>query len=464
MPTYHTPGVYIENVLTEPARVLRTGVPVFLGLIRKAELETYNMQQADVNEQFIWKQTATSKNVFIARKRGYVRLPARPYSPSAEMRASDHSASQRSLYLRAGKPSGPPADEQDLAKAINDKPQRFTVWPQFDATYGDLAPFGFLTYTVRGFFENEGRLCYVQFICFEGDSLLEAVAEGLKTLEAYDDFDLICVPDIMWPPTAVDNDLVYQMQAAVLEHCDKLGNRFAILDSLPNADSDEVKVQRQALISGNAALYYPWVRAINGPGATDALVPPCGHVASVFARTDLAVGVHKAPANEPLQGVVDLGVNLNNEQQGPLNDASINCLRAFPRRGIRVWGARTLSNDLNWQYINVRRIFLTAIRWIDHNLIDVTFEPQGPQLWVRIVRDLTAYFTDLLERGAFAGKRAGESFYVKCDAETNPPELQETGQVVTEIGLAPAAPAEFIVVRIIHGPTGASIMDPVVIV
>lgn len=460
MPTYHTPGVHIEQMLTEPARVLRTGVPVFLGLIRKEDLNAYNAQQPKADERFVCKPNATFSNASIARKRGYLRLPKRLYSASDEIRVSDHFASPRSFYLRAGQACGPAEDEQDIEQAIDEKPQRFTVWPQFEAAYGDVAPFGFLTYAVRGFFENLGPLCYVQLICFEKDSISEALQMGLSTLEAYDDFDLVCVPDIMWSQTDKDIDPVRDMQTSVIEHCNRLGNRFAILDSLPLATQPQILAQRQQLISENAALYYPWVEMRNGPGATDRFVPPCGHVAGVFARTDLTVGVHKAPANELLQGVVNLAVNLNNDQQGPLNDLGVNCLRAFPRRGIRVWGARTLSHDLNWRYVNVRRIFLTAIRWIERNMLDVVFEPQGPQLWARIVHDLTAYLTDLFEHGAFAGLNVSTSFYVKCDAETNPPEVQEAGQVVTEIGLAPAAPAEFIVVRIIHGPTGANISGP----
>lgn len=464
MQTYHTPGVHIEHMLTEPARVLRTGVPLFLGLISRQDLKAYNAQQPDSDEQFVWKAHATFANAFIARKRGYLRLPKRLFSPREEIQTSDHSASQRSFFLRAGQPRGLAEDEQGtdqmVEQAISDKPQRFTIWPQFEAAYGDLAPFGFLTYAVHGFFENLGPLCYVQLVSFEGNAALEALQMGLSTLEAYDDFDLICVPDIMWGRTDQDSALVREMQTTVIEHCNRLGNRFALLDPLPFATPTQVLAQRQYLISENAALYYPWIDMRKGPGVTDRFVPPSGHVAGVFARTDLAVGVHKAPANELLEGVVNLAVQLNNAQQGPLNDVGVNCLRAFPRRGIRVWGARTLSHDLNWRYVNVRRIFLTAIRWIERNMVDVVFEPQGPQLWGRIVHDLTAYLTNLFEHGAFAGLTASTSFYVKCDAETNPPEVREVGQVVTEIGLAPAAPAEFIIVRIIHGPSGAKIIGP----
>jgi phage tail sheath protein FI len=143
-----------------------------------------------------------------------------------------------------------------------------------------------------------------------------------------------------------------------------------------------------------------------------------------------------------------------------LNEVGINCLRAFPRRGIRVWGARTLRRGSTWRYINVRRVMMTAARWINRNMADVACEPHTPRLWDSITRDLTAYFGDLARRGALVGPPNAEAFYVKCDAETNPPEEREVGRVVTEIGLRPAAPSEFIIIRIIHGPAGVEIVEP----
>jgi phage tail sheath protein FI len=182
-------------------------------------------------------------------------------------------------------------------------------------------------------------------------------------------------------------------------------------------------------------------------------------VAGVFARCDQRVGVHKAPANERLEGVLELETALTDDQQGPLNEQNVNCIRAFPRRGIRVWGARTLSSGSAWRYINERRVILTAVRWIDLNLADTVFEANTPRLWDRIVRELTAYLTDLVRRGALSAPPDGPAFYVKCDAETNPKEIQEAGVVVTEIGLRPARPAEFIVIRIIHSPTGVRVEE-----
>ncbi len=127
---------------------------------------------------------------------------------------------------------------------------------------------------------------------------------------------------------------------------------------------------------------------------------------------------------------------------------------AFPGRGIRVWGARTLSSDSAWSYVNVRRLLLTAGRWLERNMSGITFEPNDETLWARIQRDLTVYFNDMFRRGALKGSTPQEAFYIRCDAQTNPPDAREAGTVVTEIGLAPAAPSEFVIVRIISDATG----------
>jgi phage tail sheath protein FI len=189
-------------------------------------------------------------------------------------------------------------------------------------------------------------------------------------------------------------------------------------------------------------------------------VPSCGHLAGIYARSDRDIGTHKTPANYPLEGVVDLSTPISHADQTALNPETgigINCLRSLPGRGIRVWGTRTLSSDPNWKYINVRRLFLMVRRWIEQNLAEVTFEPNDFNLWVRIERELIAYLESLLRQGALQGRTPQEAFYVKCNAETNSPEVRDIGQVVTEIGLAPTIPSEFIVIRLIHGDTGVMV-------
>jgi uncharacterized protein len=328
-------------------------------------------------------------------------------------------------------------------------------WPEFENKFGGAVPEGFLAQAVRGFYDNGGGLCYVQPI---EDPTKEALKRGLAAIASLD-VDLVCAPDIM--AKSVDNPIA--LQDAVLDHCKTAGDRMAILDSLrdPRVSLVENDQHKKLLEMGssvvNGALYYPWIQAYEG-----LVVPPCGHVAGVFARSDRKFGVHKAPANEVLQGVSDLVPNVSDADQAELNPIGVNCLRAFPGRGIRVWGARTLGGDANgeWKYISVRRLFLTVGRWIERNLTDVAFEPNDARLWSRIERELTIYFSDLLRQGALKGTTATEAFYVKCNAETNPQEGREAGKVVTEIGLAPSVPAEFIVVRIITGTSGITIAGP----
>jgi hypothetical protein len=400
MVTYRGPGVYREDVFSTPTVELRTGVPAFLGL-----------------------------------------------------------ASQGSI----------------------NSPQMLTLWPQFKEQFGGPVNDGLLASAVSGFFRNGGELCYVIRLT---DESLTALTEGLANLQILDAIDLVCAPDCAALRPSTDLPLledlpgiwknyierllkqwgvapkpedVQAMQAAIVSHCDACGDRFALLDALPGATPAEVLAQRRGLNGTNAALYYPWVQISDGSERLQGFVPPCGHVAGVYAATDRRIGIHKAPANEALAGVVDVATRLTDAQQGELNPVGVNCLRAFAGRGIRVWGARTLSNDPNWTYINVRRLFLTAGRWIERHMAWAAFEPNDPKLWSRIRRELTAYFGTLFQQGALRGASAQEAFYVKCDAENNPPAISEIGQVITEIGLAPAVPGEFIVVRITHGPGGVTI-------
>jgi len=256
------------------------------------------------------------------------------------------------------------------------------------------------------------------------------------------------------PAPTVDPDraTVTAMQRDVLDHCTGRGDRFAILDAIPR----DVDAQRLDLRGDHGALYHPWA-LVPGPVGLPRYVPPSGHVAGVYSRSDRNVGVHKAPANEVLEGVLDLQADIGAPEVGRLYGTGVNCLRALPGRGIRVWGARTLSADPAWQHVNVRRVVLTLGRWLERFMAALVHEPNDVRLWVRIMRDLTAYLEGQFRRGALKGRTPDEAFFVKCDSETNPPEAIDAGTVVTHVGLAPVAPAEFVVVRIIHGASGVSI-------
>jgi phage tail sheath protein FI len=341
------------------------------------------------------------------------------------------------------------------------QPQPLTLWPQFQAQFGAPREGGFMAYAVRGFFENGGLLCYVVRLD-DSATALAGLRAGLAALEAVDPVDLLCAPDIMMSAsltTTPDVDAVTALQAEVLADCQRTGGRFAILDAVLNADAHTAETQGSTLAGQDGALYHPWLWA-PGQDGRPLYLPPCGHVAGIYSRSDQQTGVHKAPANEAIDGVLDLRVNLTDDVIGRLYASGVNCLRAVPGRGIRVWGARTLSDDPGWRSIVARRVFLTMGRWLERFLAQLAYEPNDVRLWVRIMRELTAYLDNLFQHGALKGRTAEEAFFVKCDSETNPPEVTDAGIVVTNVGVALTAPAEFIVVRIIHGTSGV-IIQPV---
>ena len=328
------PGVRLELVLTEPARVLRTGVPVFLGLVNEAAIKAWNDEHDDpdnpddADERFLCKRLAGDTGSAIVRKRGYLTLPSRAVGRAAEEQLSDPFSRDVTTYLQAvpgrartaryrarirsslgaaGAPAAPRAPDADLLKAIGTKPQRFTIWPQFEQTYRGLASAGFLSYAVRGFFENGGNLCYVQLISYPPPggpqevplALTTALEAGLGTLATYDDYDLVCVPDLMWESAIRENPKeVAALQDLILAHCAHLGERMAILDSVLAGEKATADVigHRDLLSGAEGALYYPWVRVPGGPEATGGYVPPCGHVAGVYrARTPGSASTRPPP-------------------------------------------------------------------------------------------------------------------------------------------------------------------------
>jgi phage tail sheath protein FI len=312
---------------------------------------------------------------------------------------------------------------------------------------------------VNGFFDNGGDYCYVVAIkanLSSGTVAAGRMVDALRLTTQLDDVDLVAIPDahaLVDESGAVQDALVLQVQRAMIDHCMKVGTRTAVLDAFSGRSAATLigAQVRQLGVAGigpvNAALYHPWIRTI---ASGTRLVPPSGQIAGLIARTDAASGVFAAPANAELQDATDLEVDLDPDSLATLNENGVNCIRAFPARGIRVWGARTLSVDPEWTYLNVRRLVLTIVRWIDANMTWATFEPNVPALWARIERELGAYLTGLWRGGALQGDVVTDAFFVRCDAELNPPETREIGQVVTEIGLAPSAPAEFLVISVEH--------------
>ncbi|MEO8394711.1 MAG: phage tail sheath family protein [Chloroflexota bacterium] len=283
-----------------------------------------------------------------------------------------------------------------------------------------------------------------------------SVAErrGLGGLEPLEDVTMICVPDLMSSFVAGEIDLkgVQAVQQAVIDYCENVRYCFAILDTPPNLMPQEVKDWRFEVNydTSRAALYYPWIEIadLTGRNGRTRMVPPSGHVAGIYARTDETRGVHKAPANEIVRNSLGLEVRVTKGEQDLLNPIGVNCIRSFPGRGIRVWGARTLSSDPSWRYINVRRLFNMIEESIERGTQWVVFEPNDEMLWARVRRDIGSFLKLVWRSGALFGLTPQQAFYVKCDEELNPLEVRDVGQLIVEVGISPVKPAEFVIFRI----------------
>jgi uncharacterized protein len=303
----------------------------------------------------------------------------------------------------------------------------------------------FLAEAIAGFFRNGGVRCYVAFAEDKGIDKLKAAIESFAS---FTDIDILAAPDL---PT--DENKRIEFQRWLLTHCERLGDRIAILDldqgiSKSLSKYPSLLTVNQTSSARYGALYFPWLK-VKAADGSDKVIPPCGHVAGIIARSDAKTGVFKAPANEEIMGVFDLEFDVSNTDQAELNSLGVNCLRAFSGRGIRVWGARTLSIEPEWRYVNVQRLFITLQRWLEAKMEWVVFEPNTLSLRVQIRRELNGYLHGLWLRGALQGNTPDQAFFVKCDEENNPSGYPD-GQIISEIGLAPTVPAEFVVIRIVH--------------
>lgn len=284
---------------------------------------------------------------------------------------------------------------------------------------------------------------------------------GMGGLEPLDDVTMICAPDLMMGYQSGELDLkgVQAVQTNIISYCELARYCFAILDAPPGLTPQQMIEWRNTVNydTTRAALYYPWIEVadLTGGNGRTRTIPPSGYVAGVYARTDNTRGVHKAPANEVIRGVLSLDVQVTKGEHDLLNPKGINVIRSFPGRGIRIWGARTLSSDPSWRYINVRRLFNMIEESIERGTQWVVFEPNDPFLWGRVRRDVSAFLRNVWRTGALFGRTPEEAFYVKCDEELNPPEVRDLGQLIVEIGIAPTKPAEFVIFRISQWSPGA---------
>ena len=287
---------------------------------------------------------------------------------------------------------------------------------------------------------------------------------GFAGLEAIDDITMLAVPDLMaaYQSGMIDEDGLKAVQLAMIAHCELMGDRVAILDSPPDLRPQKLKDWRMNAAgydSKYATLYWPWVKVMDPKKGKPTFIPPSGHMAGIWARNDNTRGVHKAPANEAVRGVIELACGLTRGEHDQLNPVGINCIRSFPGQGIRVWGARTLSSDPEWRYLNVRRLFNFVEKSILNGTNWVVFEPNDQRLWGSVQRTISMFLRRVWRSGALFGRTPEQAFYVKCDEENNPPENRDVGILTVDIGIAPVKPAEFVVFRLSQYSEGAALEE-----
>jgi hypothetical protein len=327
------------------------------------------------------------------------------------------------------------------------EPILITSWEQFKTKFGEFKAGNtgnkILAHAVYGFFFNGGSRCYVLRVATVTE--IDDPAEELEKFEAVDEITIVAIPGA----------ISQTQHTAIIAHCAKMEDRVAVLDGDQSQDPGSVSGIRPVALSKQAsyaAIYYPWIKVFDPvnpvSGAQDTL-PPSGHIAGIYARNDSTRGVYKAPANEGIVNALDVSRPISKAQQDGLNPEGINVIRSF-KGTIKVWGARTMADNANadFRYVSTRRYFNFLRESIDEGTQFAVFEPNNLALWQRIKRTVGDFLLNQWREGALFGETPDKAFFVKCDAETNPPEVRELGQVVALIGVAIVKPAEFVIFRI----------------
>ncbi len=453
MPNYASPGVYVEEVPSAVKAIAGVGTSTagFIGVIAQG---TMPQPLSAVTDERIGTGTATGATEF-ALKYPVVTASVHVKVKGADLPAgttatatNDDTARTSKVTLSTAPANGDAVTASYIPQFIAapaGEPKLVTNFGEFKKFFGDfhgVDDHNHLAHAVYGFFNNGGTRCWVMRLAASGD-----LANALLAFEAIDEIAIVAAPGFV-DGTSRD---------AITTHCRvKTQDRFAIFDSKAEVTAVDAASLDPPPNSDYAAFYFPWIQVFdpvekkdNPAGDGLIFVPPSGHLAGVYARVDTERGVHKAPGNEVIMGALGLKYRVSKAQQDGLNPSGVNCIRDL-NGNIRVWGARTAGGEANadLKYINVRRTLLFLRESIDEGTQWVVFEPNTPALWQKITRNVTAFLTNVWRSGALFGNTVQEAFYVKCDAETNPPELRELGQVVTEIGVAIVRPAEFVIFRI----------------
>ncbi|HEX7828027.1 MAG TPA: phage tail sheath subtilisin-like domain-containing protein [Thermoanaerobaculia bacterium] len=294
---------------------------------------------------------------------------------------------------------------------------------------------------------SDGTLPEVGEYDGKGGSPDDKFKSGLKALEDIDEISIVAAP------AASANFQTRKAESmailnSVVSHAQRMRYRIAVLDSGNGQSIADVRDMRGKLDSSYAAFYYPWITVFDPVTQKEINLPPSGAVAGIYARNDINRGVFKAPANEVVDGAIGLETLLNKSQQDILNPIGINCFRFFEGRGFRLWGARTISSDPEWKYVNLRRYFAYLEHSIDRGTQWAVFEPNGERLWANVRITITDFLFNEWQNGALLGDRAEKAFFVKCDRSTMTQNDLDNGRLVCLVGVAALRPAEYVIIRV----------------
>ena len=435
MPQYLSPGVDVEEVKPKAQAIAGVGTSTagFIGVVKDdvTMLAKPGVFQTDDSGKIMLFKADAAGNILLFK----VGPDGKPVLDANGNPTPDP----------AGKPIEDPSGKPIavlyiLADPLS--PALVTSWEEFKSKFGDFQAGNItLAHAVYGFFNNGGTRCWVMRV--KDDAGLGDLGKQLALFEPIDEIAIVVIPGVT----------KQAQHTAIIAHCAKMQDRVAILDGDATKTPDKVTDIRpvgRSPEASYAALYYPWIKVSNPLTPNESVsVPPSGHIAGIYARSDAARGVFKAPANEGVIGVLDTSIPISKAHQDGLNPEGINVIRVF-NGAVKVWGARTMADEATAQfrYISTRRYFNFLRESIDKSTQFVVFEPNTPSLWQGITQTVSGFLLNQWRNGALFGSTPEQAFFVKCDKDTNPPEIRELGQVVTEIGVAIAKPAEFVIFRI----------------
>ena len=337
------------------------------------------------------------------------------------------------------------ADDQKPTGAAAKTKDKFDGWLVDQLMTADSTPIE-RSFTIELIGGSDGRLPTPSD--YEGAARLDSTERtGLASFEDLEDISIVAAPGAMFGYND-DADRADQINQSLISHCERMRYRIAVLDSGNGQTISQIRAMRARIDSKHAAIYYPWVVAIDPQSQRETALPPSGFVAGIYARNDRLRAVYKAPANEVVTGALGFETMLNRSQQEVLNPEGINCFRFFEGRGNRLWGARTVSSDPEWKYVNLRRYFAYLERSIDVGTQWAVFEPNGEMLWANVRRTIEDFLFNECQMGALLGDKPEKAFFVRCDRSTMTQNDLDNGRLVCLIGVAALRPAEFVIFRI----------------